>query len=104
MARRLRASIAGWQVPNKLPQGFRLHVEARASQPLKALPDEVTVEATATLSRGEAVGRAYTVLLRLSASDEQACISRLLHLADSGAMRDLPVLLKVGWKSLEVLP
>jgi hypothetical protein len=103
MAKRSGASILGWRVPDKLPTGFRRHVEARAAAQT-SLPDEVTVEATATLMRGESIGRAYVVLLRMSASDEQATISRLLHLADSGAMRDCPVLLKVGWQQLEVLP
>lgn len=103
MAKRSGASILGWRVPDQLPTGFRRHVEVRAAAQT-ALPDEVTVEATATLMRGESIGRAYVVLLRMSASDEQATISRLLHLADSGAMRDCPVLLKVGWQQLEVLP
>ena len=103
MTKRSSASILGWRVPDKLPAGFRQHVQARAAAQT-ALPDEVTVEATATLTRGESIGRAYVVLLRMSASDEQATISRLLHLCDSGAMRDCPVLLKVGWQSLEVLP
>lgn len=103
MAKRSSASILGWRVPDQLPAGFRQHRAARVA-PQDALPDEVTVEATATLMRGESIGRAYVVLLRMSASDEQAAISRLLHLCDSHAMRDCPVLLKVGWQSLEVLP
>jgi len=103
MTKRSAASILGWHVPAKLPTGFRLHTPPKTLQSA-ALPDEVTLEATATLMRGEATGRAYVVLLRMSVADEQACISRLLHLADSGSMRDCPVLLKVGWQSLEVLP
>ena len=102
MAKRSSASILGWRVPDQLPAGFRQHRAARVA-PQDALPDEVALP-TATLMRGESVGRAYVVLLRMSASEEQAAISRLLHLCDSGAMRDCPVLLKVGWKSLEVLP
>jgi len=87
---------------DRLPRGFRVHVPP-ASASVIAPQDDLPLVASATLMRGDALGSSYTVWLRLAVPSSDAATSRLLHLADAGIVRDAPVRLRIGWRSLEVL-